>query len=234
MKVFILITLLVIIWISAFGLILNCGDDDDDSRGIIDDDDDMAADDDTSADDDTTGDDDDDTSDDDTSDDDDEDLIPLECNEGICLDPNTGLMWMQYPTIAYGGTAEQKCEDLEWGTYSDWRVPTINEVRSLIRGCPATETGGSCTITDSCTDYSECFSQSCFGCDAGQGPDHAGCYLPDDFYPDGMVGCFETWAFPEGQWDKKGKEKLYWLISFGSGGFTYQDGSFNYAVNCVR
>jgi hypothetical protein len=57
-----------------------------------------------------------------------------------------------------------------------WRLPSISELRTLVRGCVETETGGACGITDSCLD-SSCSNSSCDGCATGAGP-NGGCYAP--------------------------------------------------------
>lgn len=59
--------------------------------------------------------------------------------------------------------ATEYCSDLSAGGYNDWSMPTISELRTLIENCPATETGGSCGITDSCR-TSNCEDSTCSGC----------------------------------------------------------------------
>lgn len=53
--------------------------------------------------------------------------------DGTVSDPNTGLMWQQSPPVE-GMTwyeAKEYCENLEFGGYSDWRLPTLKELFSI-------------------------------------------------------------------------------------------------------
>ena len=147
-----------------------CGDDEDD--------DDQQEDDDHTADDDT-GDDDDDTADDDDDDDDDD------VSSDVWVDPNTGLMWQNGAdhTTPWTG-ARWYCEELTWGGYDDWRLPNISRLRSLIRGCSNTVTGGPCRVSKLCC-FSECWNDPCSGCDYLKGPGNEGRYWPDELDGDG-------------------------------------------------
>ncbi len=53
--------------------------------------------------------------------------------DGTVIDLNTGLMWQQTPPVEGMTWAEAKayCENLEFGGYSDWRMPTLKELFSI-------------------------------------------------------------------------------------------------------
>lgn len=122
-------------------------------------------------DDDTTGDDDDDDNDDDSGDD-------------KWQNPPSSEYMDYYDALAY-------CSSLTHNGHSDWRLPTVGELRTLIQGCAGTVTGGPCGATDSCTSTS-CFNDSCMGCDAG-------CYLDSSL--DGPCECYWTSSTASGKKD---------------------------------
>ena len=98
---------------------------------------------------------------------------PGGCNEktGKCKiwkDPETNLTWAPKPT-AFSSTydkAKEYCNDLSEGGFNDWRMPNIDELRTLALNCSAIETGGSCRISDKthCLSYDECYSSENCAC----------------------------------------------------------------------
>jgi Protein of unknown function (DUF1566) len=175
------------------------------------------------------GDDDDDEDTNDDTADIDDDTADIEVWE----DPTTDLMWQLNPTggkMHYGG-GKSLCRELILGDYDDWRLPTISELRSLIRGCPATETSGSCNVTDSCK-VDDCSNDSCFGCDNDSGPGPDGEYWHEEFESDcSEEGCFDYWS----------QTLLYrdmdvdcWYISFNRGRIRNTGTGSKFYVRCVR
>jgi hypothetical protein len=108
--------------------------------------------------------------DDDDNDDSDDD------GAAVWTDETTDLMWQtgDNPVLEWLDAVDY-CDNLELGGYSDWRLPNLDELRSLIRGCEATMTGGECGLTNDCTG-SVCDSDACNGCEAKGGPGIDGYY----------------------------------------------------------
>jgi len=118
--------------------------------------------------------------------------------------------------------AVEYCAELSIDDHSDWRLPTISELRSLIRGCTATETGGSCGVSDSCLDYS-CWDDSCQSCDYEEGPAN-GYYWPDGM--NGEYGLF--WSSSSAGSDDA------WYVHFSYGNLYHYDKSYYHGTCCVR
>ncbi|MFO0750627.1 MAG: DUF1566 domain-containing protein [Myxococcota bacterium] len=96
-----------------------------------------------------------------------------------------------YPELAWDAAAAH-CAGLVLGGHDDWRLPTISELRTLLRGCPDTVSGGPCAETDSCTGAGPtCYDgQACMGCNDGDGPGENGCFWPTEM----GAGCDWTWS----------------------------------------
>ena len=98
------------------------------------------------------------------------------CN-GSVTDPVTGLTWELGTNLSVSFTkAKQYCEDLDVGGATNWRLPNIDELRTLVTGCPSTVTGGACLVTSACQN-SSCLTEACNGCPADAGPGTNGLYL---------------------------------------------------------
>lgn len=99
--------------------------------------------------------------------------------DGTFTDTNSGLMWqgvgVDHPLAAANtNMMARQCNTTKTGCnngryYEDWRVPTIDEVRSLIRGCADTAVGGSCPASESCYQMETCINSDCDGCGTGNG-----------------------------------------------------------------
>jgi len=94
---------------------------------------------------------------------------------GCWRDLTTNLLWQVDPEAKYYQLADAKslCTNLSLCGFDDWSLPDIDQLRSLIRGCANTQTGGACGITTSClTDACEA---ACVPCEEMMGP-YSGCY----------------------------------------------------------
>jgi hypothetical protein len=110
---------------------------------------------------------------------------------GTWTDPTSGQNWQVTPVVGIVNWFDAKsyCADLSLDG-GGWHLPTIGELRTLIRGCPSTEHGGSCNIEEgNCLAWS-CFEGGCNGCDHGHGPGEKG-----EFWPDEVEGdCGQYWS----------------------------------------
>jgi len=207
----------------ALSFVIACDDDDDnDENGKNDESEDDDNADDDNNDNDTESDDDNDASDDDDNDD----------SDKVWLDESTGLLWqVEYCSPGYvpWHWAMRSCEELVLNGYSDWRLPTISELRSLVQGCDDTATGGACNVTDECLERS-CENDACGdACDAYVGPNN-GCYG----HPALTAECAGFWSSSEVEDDTE----MVWYIRYIDGSVRYyykssDDGS-EYIARCVR
>ena len=128
--------------------------------------------------------------------------------------------------------AVKYCQNLNEGGYSDWRLPTISELRTTINNCPGSQSGGSCKVSDSCLS-DNCWSGSCYcgcisDCPYSYDNDNGGYYskLGDDDVA--------LWSSSV----RSDNPHYRWYVSFGNGSgsvsVTNYYKSSTHSVRCVR
>ncbi|MFA6033399.1 MAG: hypothetical protein WC889_10910 [Myxococcota bacterium] len=147
---------------------------------------------------------------------------------GGWLDKTTGLTWENPMGEHYldFDAAKSHCSSLGDG----WRVPTISELRSLVRGCPATATGGTCEVTDSCLGYETCFKDFCNDqCIYRGGPGEGGCY-----WDPALNTCNRLISVSEMPDHPYYEEDVLYFIDFDYGTLGYVMKSSLEMVRCVK
>ncbi len=129
-------------------------------------------------------------------------------------DPSTGLSWSDKGTVLSTNSANY-CNEIA-ATYYNWRIPTISELRTLVQNCEFTETGGTCTINDSCLNWDSCWNTSCYGCDP-----YANNYSKIDDDPSPLIS-----SSVDGDY--------YWYVDFFLGSISRQNFPFTSSIRCVR
>ncbi len=149
-------------------------------------------------------------------DDDDVCTVGETCTEGACLASPT-LSWsdpapIQSTADAASAEADAYCAALQTNGHGDWRVPTIDELRTLIVGCSGSTTGGACAVTDpGCLGL--CYETELCSCTAYDGPGSQGAYWG--------AGVWES-ASPE-DWFVSSSEyqgianAAFWAVQFSTG-----------------
>jgi hypothetical protein len=157
-------------------------------------------------------------------------------------DPATKLTW-QVPsavTVMDWYEAVEYCDNL-YVEGDGWRLPSIDELRSLIRDCPATQAGGSCGVSDECLDMWECLTDTCNGCEDG------GCNWPPELFYEGESNCVTSYwssstyhAVIPGTGEPIPEDGICaWAVMYAGGliGFSHKDGKSGLGeirVRCVR
>ena len=87
-----------------------------------------------------------------------------------------GLEWSELFSFDYDifwRKAFEYCENLEKNGHTDWRLPNIDELRTIIKNCPATESGGMCKVSEE----KDCLSEECReSCSCEMKEDNGGYY----------------------------------------------------------
>ncbi len=148
---------------------------------------------------------------------------------GCWVDPTTGLMWADPPAEWLSWEeAISFCAALSLTGHGpgEWHLPTISELRTLARGCPFTEEGGGCAVTDEC--LTACWTPTCrFGCGMLGGPGPEGCY-----WDPALSGeCGIAWSSSA---EVETDPEFAWGYDFFGGGIDWFYASQAFGVRCVR
>lgn len=147
--------------------------------------------------------------------------------EECFIDDVTGLAWELVPQGGNPNVADALayCDALTLLGSGGWRVPTVDELRSLLRGCPDTASSGACGLTDDCA-TADCRDDACDGCidTPNEGPAMFGCY----WNPNLQGECSGYWSSttPGGG--------LGWLVDFDDATIRQRDATLPAGlVRCV-
>jgi len=156
--------------------------------------------------------------------------VALGCNDLVCTDPGSVLSWQRHSTSTVFDYywANDYCEKLVLDGHDDWRLPTIDELRSLVRGCPPVERGGACRVDWNCLSL-DCHDLNCTPeeCLDWSGPGEAGCYWPAEMTGD----CDEShWSSSAREDD----ERRMWDLRFRDAYLSWSTRDSQQGVRCVR
>jgi hypothetical protein len=147
-------------------------------------------------------------------------------DQGGLFDPVSSLIWQNppiYDTLPWM-EAMDYCNDLEWQGFDDWRLPDVDELQTLLRGCPGAEL---CGVDDpQCLESSCNDGPDCAGCSEDLGPAAEGCY-----WDSGLDGwCERYWASSP---STPGFYR-YWMVDFVRARPTSDDQYVANGVRCIR
>ena len=163
---------------------------------------------------------------------------------GTVTDPATCLVWEKTPSadtfqmcttqmdyyacLSENRPAEKHCKAKDGGSIGNgWRLPTISELRSLVKGCAATVTGGTCNVSDGgCLAWS-CRDSSCNGCSSGGGTGENNYYIVGILSNSGHSRFFSSSLAAASSDDA-------WGVYFDDGRVHADYVNFGKGVRCVR
>ncbi len=144
--------------------------------------------------------------------------------ENTWEDPAAGLEWQDAlsPAVMAWDEAEDYCTGLAWAERDDWFLPTIDELRTLVRGCTETQPGGYCAVSTDCAELSCWAALDCLACSSSDT-----CYWDSE-----LADACETafWSATELSDD----EYYAWVLSYRDAGLVNENKSSLRAVRCAR
>ena len=137
-----------------------------------------------------------------------------------CKDSSSDLIWSaRASSTMTWSNAGTYCNNLTEGGYSDWHLPTISALRTLIRNCSGTVTGGSCGVTDSCLSRGCWTSDTCESCISDSAGKHSKFGETGGFWSSSVRSDNTVYA---------------WRVRFSDGSVYAVSKAANVNVRCVR
>ena len=156
-------------------------------------------------------------------------MVPVcdESRRGPCEDAATGRIWSNpefsavsnYSSMSWMDKAVQ-CRESKEGGITQWRMPTIDEIRELLPSSEALKTGGECKVTNECFDYAdeECFNEAV--CSHEEGGEMI------------MSSLFDYMGYISGTMNNQDDE--VWAVDLGSSSlFSFSDGYILGDSRCI-
>lgn len=121
--------------------------------------------------------------------------------DGTVADLESGLTWEQRPTDQDLDHPDAVAHCLAKG--AGWSLPSIDQLRTLVVGCPALAPGGDCPTSAACSTPETCYGpqpqqgyRPCEGCEFRQGPGPRGVYLDAAFDRNGFQSFWSSTVDP--------------------------------------
>lgn len=106
----------------------------------------------------------------------------------VTLEKIARLQWSPISEREYdAGKASQYCSELnskQYGGHGGWRLPTIDELRSIVKNCPGTELGGECRVSEANSNLSyirDYKRKYCHACEGNNPQEHSKLYFPSEY-----------------------------------------------------
>lgn len=122
-------------------------------------------------------------------------------------------------------SAKEYCEDLSEGGFNDWRLPNIDELRTIIQNCYKTETDGLCKVSEKneCLSFHNCwYPEKTCSCEVRL----------DGYYSKLSDSEVQLWSSSNHK--KKSDSENAWIVDLYNAGVIMHDKLQTIYVRCVR
>lgn len=151
-----------------------------------------------------------------------------------CKDSTSGLIWSARSSSAYTwSNAVSYCDNLTEGGYSDWHLPNIDELKTLLI---ANRVTSNCAVSEAnnCLSYSSCWSCSTCTQAGTQSSSGTSCSDWGPSYSDGRYSKFGETGYLWSSSPRSETTGSAWSIVFSYGLVSYNGENHDVSVRCVR